>query len=42
MGMTAIQFRKTERVEQPQSKVTGSSGNTSKGASVTLSGGARG
>lgn len=42
MGMTAIQLRKTERVEQPQSKVTGSSGNTSKGASVTLSGGARG
>jgi hypothetical protein len=42
MGMTAINFRKAERVEQPQSKVTGSSGNTSKGASVTLSGGARG
>lgn len=41
-GMTARQFRKTERVEQPESRVTGSSGNTAKGAAVTLSGGARG
>jgi hypothetical protein len=42
MGTTAINFRKAERVEQPQSKVTGSSGNPTKGASITLSGGARG
>ena len=42
VGMTALQFRKAERVEQPQSRVTGSSGNTVKGAAVTLSGGARG
>lgn len=42
VGMTALQFRKAERVEQPQSRVTGSSGNTAKGAAVTLSGGARG
>ncbi|MBS3910648.1 MAG: carboxysome shell protein [Hydrogenophaga sp.] len=41
-GMSALQFRKAERVEQPQSRVTGSSGNTAKGAAVTLSGGARG
>lgn len=41
-GMTALQFRKAERVEQPESRVTGSSGNTAKGAAVTLSGGARG
>lgn len=41
-GMSALQFRKAERVEQPQSRVTGSSGNTVKGATVTLSGGARG
>lgn len=41
-GMSALQFRKVERVEQPQSRVTGSSGNTAKGAAVTLSGGARG
>lgn len=42
MGMSALQFRKVERVEQPESRVTGSSGNTAKGAAVTLSGGARG
>lgn len=42
MGMTAKNFRKTERAEPPQSKVTGSSGNTASGVCVTLSGGARG
>lgn len=42
MGMTAKNFRKTERAQQPQSKVTGSAGNTTSGACVTLSGGARG
>ncbi len=42
MGMNAQQFRDVERSEQPQSRITGSSGNTAKGAAVTLSGGARG
>lgn len=42
MGMTAKNFRKTERAQQPQSKVTGSAGNITSGACVTLSGGARG
>jgi hypothetical protein len=42
MGMAAKNSRKPERAEQAQSKVTGSSGHTSKGACVTLSGGARG
>lgn len=43
MGMSALRFRDT--VEAPEIKdslVTGSSGNTGKGAFVTLSGGARG
>lgn len=42
MGMTARQFRDVERAAQPESRITGSSGNTVKGAAVTLSGGARG
>jgi hypothetical protein len=42
MGMSAKNAHQVERAEQPQSRVTGSSGNTSKGAAVTLSGGARG
>jgi len=42
MGMSAKNSHQVERAEQPQSRVTGSSGNTSKGAAVTLSGGARG
>ena len=42
MGMSAKHSHQVERAEQPQSRVTGSSGNTSKGAAVTLSGGARG
>ena len=42
MGMNAQQFRDVERNALPESRVTGSSGNTVKGAAVTLSGGARG
>jgi hypothetical protein len=42
MGMSAKNSLHVERAEQPISRVTGSSGNTSKGAAVTLSGGARG
>ena len=43
MGMNALLFRE-EKVEQPpvpDSRITGSSGNTGKGSLVTLSGGAR-
>ena len=43
MGMNAALFReKIERPALPESRITGSSGTTSKGAAVTLSGGARG
>ncbi len=42
MGMNAQQFRDVERAAPPESRITGSSGNTAKGAAVTLSGGARG
>ena len=42
MGMSAKHAHQVERAEPPKSRVTGSSGNTSKGAAVTLSGGARG
>ena len=42
MGMNARQLRDVERAAQPESRITGSSGNTVKGAAVTLSGGARG
>ena len=41
-GVNAQVFREVERVEVPESRITGSSGNTGKGATVTLSGGARG
>lgn len=41
-GVNAQMFREVERVEVPESRITGSSGNTGKGALVTLSGGARG
>ena len=41
-GVSARQFREMERPEVPESRITGSSGNTGKGATVTLSGGARG
>lgn len=42
MGMQAAQLRQSERAEPSESRVTGSSGQTAKGAAVTLSGGARG
>ncbi|MCA1979482.1 MAG: CsoS2 family carboxysome shell protein, partial [Thiobacillus sp.] len=41
-GVNAQVFREVERVEVPESRITGSSGNTRGGATVTLSGGARG
>ena len=41
-GASAMQFREVERPAVPESRITGSSGNTGKGAVVTLSGGARG
>lgn len=41
-GVNAQVFREIERVEVPESRITGSAGNSSKGAVVTLSGGARG
>ncbi|MEW6561556.1 MAG: CsoS2 family carboxysome shell protein [Pseudomonadota bacterium] len=42
MGSNAATFREVERPEIPSSRVTGSSGNTERGAAVTVSGGARG
>lgn len=43
MGMSAIRFREeVQHPEVPDSRITGSSGNTGRGAMVTLSGGARG
>lgn len=41
-GVNAQVFREIERAEVPESRITGSSGNSGKGAVVTLSGGARG
>ncbi len=41
-GANAQVFREVERPEAPESRITGSSGNTGKGPVVTLSGGARG
>lgn len=41
-GANAQVFREIERPEVPESRITGSAGNTGKGAIVTLSGGARG
>ncbi len=41
-GVDARAFREIERPEVPESRITGSAGNTGKGAVVTLSGGARG
>lgn len=40
-GVGARSFREIERVPVPESKITGSSGNTTRGALVTVSGGAR-
>ncbi len=42
MGMDARSVREQPRAEVPPSPVTGSSGNTGRGAMVTISGGARG
>ena len=41
-GVGAQQFKEVERPVVPESRITGSSGNTGRGALVTLSGGARG
>jgi hypothetical protein len=41
-GVNAQRWRELERPPVPESRITGSSGNTGKGAIVTLSGGARG
>ncbi len=41
-GVNAQQFKELERPVAPESRITGSSGNTGRGAIVTLSGGARG
>lgn len=40
-GVNAQQWRELERPAVPESRITGSSGNTAKGATVTVSGGAR-
>lgn len=40
-GVSAPRFRDIERPAAPDSRITGSSGNTAKGALVTVSGGAR-
>jgi hypothetical protein len=40
-GVSALQWREIERPGVPESRITGSSGNTAKGATVTVSGGAR-
>ena len=43
MGANAVRFRdEVKHPEVPDSRITGSSGNTGRGAMVTLSGGARG
>jgi hypothetical protein len=41
-GANAQVFREVARPDVPESRITGSAGNTGKGAVVTLSGGARG
>ncbi|WP_347888741.1 CsoS2 family carboxysome shell protein [Nitrosomonas europaea] len=41
-GVNAVKFRELERPEVPESVITGSSGNTDRGAIITVSGGARG
>jgi hypothetical protein len=41
-GTNARRFREVEHPSVPESRITGSAGNTGKGALVTLSGGARG
>jgi hypothetical protein len=41
-AMAAQQPKRNEEVPEPVSRVTGSSGNTSAGSLITVSGGARG
>ena len=41
-AMAMLQQKRNDTVEQPVSRVTGSSGNTDKGSLITVSGGARG
>ena len=41
-GVSAMSFRSVERPVVPDSVITGSAGNTRGGATVTVSGGARG
>ena len=41
-GVSAMKFRELDRPEVPESVITGSSGSTRRGATVTVSGGARG
>ncbi|SFU81613.1 Carboxysome shell peptide mid-region [Nitrosomonas eutropha] len=42
VGVNAVKFRELERPDVPESVITGSSGNTGRGATITVSGGARG
>jgi len=42
VGASAVAFREIERPEVPDTVITGSSGSTRRGATVTVSGGARG
>jgi hypothetical protein len=41
-AMAMRQFKRNDEVPEPVSKVTGSSGNTTAGSLITVSGGARG
>ena len=41
-AMSMMQFKRNDEVPEPVSRVTGSSGNTSAGSLITVSGGARG
>lgn len=41
-GVNAVKFRELDRPEVPDTVITGSSGSTRRGATVTVSGGARG
>jgi hypothetical protein len=41
-AMPPFERKRNEQSEWPESRVTGSSGNTSKGSLITVSGGARG
>jgi hypothetical protein len=41
-AMPGFQSKRSEAIPEPVSRVTGSSGNTSAGSLITVSGGARG